>query len=235
MQSAIFPFSVFLLLSLFGIGCIGDDVILDEVAERFDISATIDSLQIENTYQFDATFFNNIGVEMERTIDWTSSDENVLSIDATGLATGIGAGTAKVFAVVETASGEILSDETTIIVTEEEVDEPTIEIPSARSGNIATTSSYTLTGDFTLEETDAGLLLSFADNYQASTSLPGLYVYLTNNPNTLNNAFEISKVETFNGAHTYDITTDADLSTYSHVLYFCKPFGVKVGDGAIVE
>lgn len=233
MQSIKLLFFTFFAISFVGIGCIGDDVILDTVEERFNISTTIDSLQIDNTFQLEAIFFNNIGVEETPTINWSSSDNAILSIDANGLATGISAGTAQVVAAIESSTGNQLQDEMTVIVTEEEVSEPMVEEPTTRSGNIETTSSYTLTGDFTLEETDNGLLLSFADNYQASSSLPGLYVYLTNNPNTLNNAFEIGKVTTFDGEHSYDITIDADLSTYSHVLYFCKPFGVKVGDGAI--
>ena len=236
MQSMKFILFIFLTTFIFTTGCIGDDVVLDTIEERLSINAPIDSLQIGNTHQFSATFFNNIGVQEIRTIDWTSSDDNLLSVDNSGLVTGIAAGTAKIFAAVEIELGNVsLRDEMTIIVTEEAVINPVIEEPTIKSGSIATTSSYTLTGDFTLEETTTGLLLSFADNYKASTSLPGLYVYLTNNPSTLNNAFEIGKVQTFNGQHTYDITTSADLNTYSHVLYFCKPFGVKIGDGAIQD
>lgn len=236
MQSTKFTFFIFLSTFIFTTGCIGDDVVIDTVEERLTItSAAIDSLQIGNTHQFEAIFFNNIGVEEERSIDWVSTDEAILSVDDNGLATGIAAGTAQVFAEIEVETGNVIRDEMTIIVTEEDVEQPVIDEPTTRSGTIATTSSYALTGDFTLEKTATGLQLNFADNYNASTALPGLYVYLTNNPNTLNNAFEIGKVQTFNGEHTYNITTDADLNTYSHVLYFCKPFGVKVGDGAIEE
>ena len=35
------------------------------------------------------------------------------------------------------------------------------------------------------------LILSFAENYKTDDVLPGLYVYLTNNPNTINGALEI--------------------------------------------
>ena len=72
----------------------------------------------------------------------------------------------------------------------------------------------------------------FGDDYQASTSLPGLYVYLTNNPATANNAFEIGRVEIFNGAHSYRIS-GVGLNEYDYLLYWCKPFSVKVGDGEI--
>jgi ABC-type transport system substrate-binding protein len=235
MQSTKFIFFIFFSTLIFTTGCIGDDVVLDTIEERLNITSPIDSLQIGNTHQFEAVFFNNIGVQEERTIDWTSTDEAILSVNNNGLATGIAAGTAQIFAEIEIEAGNVIRDEMTIVVTEEEVEEPVIDEPISRSGTIGTTSSYALTGDFVLEETETGLVLRLADNYNASTALPGLYVYLTNNPNTLNNAFEIGKVETFSGEHSYEITTDADLNTYSHVLYFCKPFGVKVGDGAIEE
>ena len=100
--------------------------------------------------------------------------------------------------------------------------------------SINTTSSYALTGDFTItEDGNGGINLVFADNYNASTALPGLYVYLTNNPSTTTGSLELQKVQTFQGAHTYSIP-NVGVNDYSHVLYFCKPFNVKVGDGEIL-
>ena len=45
-------------------------------------------------------------------------------------------------------------------------------------------------------------------------------------------ALEIGAVETFNGAHSY-VIENTDISEYEFILYFCKPFVVKVGDGQI--
>ena len=100
-----------------------------------------------------------------------------------------------------------------------------------RTGSLQTTSSYLLEGDFVLSEIDGILTLSFASNYKASTALPGLYVYLTNNPNTTSGAYEIGKVTDFNGVHTYTLPSSIGIMDYDYVLYFCKPFNVKVGDG----
>nr|HQU58856.1 hypothetical protein [Saprospiraceae bacterium] len=72
--------------------------------------------------------------------------------------------------------------------------------------------------------------LEIADNYRASTSLPGLYLYLTNNPATVNNALEVGKVAVFDGAHSYHIS-GVGINDYDYLLYWCKPFSVKVGDG----
>jgi len=83
-----------------------------------------------------------------------------------------------------------------------------------------------------LREEGGNLTLRFEDDYRASTALPGLYVYLTNNPNSTNSALEIGAVTTFSGAHTYTIE-DVDISEYQYILYFCKPFNVEVGEGLI--
>ena len=107
-----------------------------------------------------------------------------------------------------------------------------VENPTNGSGTIVSTSSYKLEGDFSLSETNGTLTLSFVDNYEASSALPGLYVYLTNNPNSINDALEIGKVEVFKGAHSYEID-NTSITAFDYVLYFCKPFRVKVGDGKI--
>ena len=83
----------------------------------------------------------------------------------------------------------------------------------------------------TLTEDGDDLLLQIGEDYEASSSLPGLYLYLTNNINSTANAFEIGMVDTFAGAHTYRIE-DIGVNDYDHVLYYCKPFRVKVGDGS---
>lgn len=105
-------------------------------------------------------------------------------------------------------------------------------LPEYRSGSISTTTFYQLKGDFTLSEIDGKLILDFADNYIAEDSLPGLYLYLTNDPNGVEDAFEIGPVEIFEGEHSYEIEGVA-LDEYEYLLYYCKPFRVKVGEGKI--
>jgi hypothetical protein len=102
------------------------------------------------------------------------------------------------------------------------------------SGIITSSSSYELGGSFVLKKTAAGNTeLSFGSDYVASTALPGLYVYLTNNRNSIASAYEIGRVEVFKGEHKYDLGTSVGLTDYRFVLYYCKPFNVKVGDGEI--
>lgn len=210
--------------------CIGDDIIEDEVAERLVITNPLDSIRIDTSYQFEATFFNNVGQMEERTINWLSTDEEILSIDANGLATSHAIGDVTIIASVTLDDNTTLDTDIPLTITENEtvISEPDNE----RSGQIQTTTFYILEGDFVLRAEADELVLEIAENWQASSGLPGLYLYLTNNPNTTNGALEIGKVEVFNGAHSYTIP-DVGINDYSHLLYFCKPFNVKVGDGEI--
>ena len=216
-----------LLIAILFNGCIGDDIIFDEVDPVIRISNPIDSIAINTNHQFEFVYLNNVGVAEQITPQWSSSDQAILQIDANGLAQALQAGTAEV-SVSYQNGGVQLSDSKMVTV-----GDTTVVSTTERSGTIMTTSSYTLTGDFKLSQLgDNDLLLSVADNYEASSSLPGLYIYLTNNPNTTANALELGMVEVYSGAHSYTIE-DVAIDEYSYVLYFCKPFNVKVGDGAI--
>ena len=46
------------------------------------------------------------------------------------------------------------------------------------------------------------------------------------------NAFEIGRVATFSGVHSYTIPNKG-INDYNYIVYFCKPFNVKVGHGQI--
>ena len=215
---------VFALPFLF-FSCVGDDFVMDNVDPVLRITESVDTLGLGDSFEFKAQYLNNVGVEEVLPKDWMSSDESIISIDDNGLATAnqMGETTIRVELNVD---GQLLFDERLVTVSEE-----TVMTPTERTGSLQTTSSYLLTGDFTLSEDNGALILSLADNYAASSSLPGLYVYLTNNPNTTNGALELGKVSAFSGAHSYAIPPDVSLNEFNYVLYFCKPFNVKVGDG----
>lgn len=216
-----------MLILLFS-SCIGDDIIDDEVEPELRISNLIDTLGIGSEYLFQVTYFNNIGQSAAVPVRWASSDSEIVTVSDAGLATGVDYGAVTITASAETNSGMI---ETTFPLV---VGDLTSEVTTlTRSGTIRTTSSYLLTGDFDLIALDGGKLrLVIDENYEASRALPGLYVYLSNNPNSTSDAFEIGRVEVFEGMHEY-IIDDVGLFDYSYLLYYCKPFNVKVGDGEI--
>lgn len=107
--------------------------------------------------------------------------------------------------------------------------------PQFFEGQIRTTSSYTLEGNFRYEHNGTQIILSIDDSYRASSSLPGLYLYLTNNPNSPEDGFEVGAVSVFSGAHSYTLPASIGLMDYKYLLYWCKPFRVKVGDAQIFD
>lgn len=206
--------------------CVGEDIIQDEVPERVTIANPVETLAVGGTHQFTATFWNNVGMEESADLVWASSNTDVVTITNQGLATGVGLGDADI-----TVSLDGRFDVSQVFMVR--TGDMTVEVEETveRAGALRTTSSYALAGDFTLSDNNGSLELTFAQNFVASSSLPGLYVYLTNNPNTINGALEIGPVTSFAGAHSYTVPGTVDINDYSYVLMYCKPFVVKVGDG----
>lgn len=217
------------LCTLLFSACIGDDIIMDRVDETLRITSQAESIAAGETFQFEARFTNNIGETEEGKVAWRSSNEAILTIDQDGLATAITQGMVIISAEVTLEDGAILKQEMDVEVSMVTVE---VELPTSRSGVIKTTTFYDLEGDFTINAVDDKLVIEIADNYKASDGLPGLYIYLTNNPNSISDALEIGEVKVFEGAHTYELE-NVGLMDYDYILYFCKPFRVKVGDGEI--
>ena len=215
-----------LALSLLS-SCIGDDIVFDSVPESVRILNPVDSIAVGDTLQLAARYTNNIGQEETRPIIWKSSVPALLAIDEDGLAVGLAPGDVTVAAEVVLANQTTVMDAFNVVVAEQVIVDPG---GGERSGSIRSTSSYLLQGDFTVKQDGSDIILEIADNYRASTSLPGLYLYLTNNPATVNNALEVGKVAVFDGAHSYHIS-GVGINDYDYLLYWCKPFSVKVGDG----
>ncbi len=224
MRLSIYLIGVLSLLT----SCIGNDFLEDAVAEEIKITDRVDTLGLNDTYQFLARYTDQIGQVRDAAISWNSTAPEIVSIDATGLATGVSVGEATVYVELNETGSPALQDSVRVKVGAETVEPPA----ENRSGVIKTTTFYELAGDFEIEADGDKITIKIADNYKASSTLPGLYLYLTNNPNSINGAFEVSKVTTFSGAHEYEIE-GVGLNDYDYLLYYCKPFNVKVGDGEI--
>ena len=211
--------------------CIENDIIDDKIEEKLSINNTIEKLTKNTTHQYSTKYTNNIGEITTPSITWSSSNPTIISVSNTGLITGLTEGESIISAKVTTSEGKIVSAENTVTITTEIIDNGSLK---EKSGTIRTTSSYVLKGNFTIKEiaNTNDLELSIDASYEASSSLPGLYLYLTNNPNTVSGAKEISKVNVYNGDHIY-IIRDTNINDFNHLLYWCKPFSVKVGDGEI--
>lgn len=223
MKKSILLFAV--LASILG-GCIGDDVVQDFVEPTLRLGIAPDTLLEGSTFQLEVMYFNNVGIQEPITPTWTSSDESIISVDASGLATGLASGTSTITVTYE-GEDQALTDATIITV-----GSSTVIQEVSKSGSIATTSSYKLEGSFTIIEDGDNIIVTFADDYAASTALPGLFLYMANNPSTNNGALEVGPVQVFQGEHSYTID-NVGINDFSHLLYYCKPFNVKVGDGRI--
>ena len=207
--------------------CIKDDIVEDTVEPELRITTNVDSIALDSSFLFQAMYLDNVGNTATVPLQWSSTAPSVIAIDPeSGLAQAQALGSAMI-EVSYDDGGNQLRD-----VIEVGVGMNTVVTPSMRSGTVTTTSSYALSGDFTLSADGSDLLLEFGSDYQASSALPGLFIYLSNNRNTTANALEIAAVQTFSGAHSYTIP-NVGIFDYDYVLYFCKPFNVKVGDGPI--
>ncbi|MCI5054883.1 MAG: DM13 domain-containing protein [Flavobacteriales bacterium] len=207
-------------------GCVKDDILDDMVPERIMILNPLTSIEIGSTYQFQAEYFNNVGMMDSALLSWTSEDTSIVQISAEGLATAKDYGTTRI--EVKFAENNISES------FDLEVSDSTITVETGeRTGTLKTTSSYDLEGNFKLNFDGTNFTLEFDESYVCDQGLPGAYIYLTNNPSTNNQAFEVGEVEQFSGAYTISIPSSSDLmlNSYDYVLFYCKPFNVKVGDG----
>ncbi len=220
-RSTLFYFIFVLAIS----GCIGDDIIDDRVPEVLRITQSVDTIALGETFQFEATYFNEIGDPESASINWISSNPEVIFISETGLAQALSIGNSTISAITSDKDGRTLVDEFNVAVSTSGNSSS-----DSREGTIATTSSYVLEGSFTLTANGNDLILTVSEDFRASSSLPGLYVYLGNNQTSIASAREISKVTQFEGEHSYQIS-NAGLQEYEYLLFWCKPFNVKVGEG----
>lgn len=208
--------------------CVKDDIVDDRVDPVLRITNPIDSLTVDSNFQLKALYLDEVGSEQSVALNWETSNSNVLTIDNSGLVTGVQKGNA--MAIVRYVSEGIDVADTNFVQVDSTIVVQTA--PAEKNGTVQTTSSYPLSGSYSLKEVSGGLELSLGSDYTADNSLPGLYIYLSNNNTTTQFAMEIGPVTVFTGAHTYFIP-GAGINDYTYILYYCKPFNVKVGDGLI--
>ena len=219
-------------LALLCTACVQDDILEDYVDPELRIMNPIDSLTVDSTHQLSYRYLDAIGRVKNVVPDWASDAPEVASVND-GRLTAHAPGTAHITASYADplARNESPTASFDVAVVAAPVVIDTVETTAAK-GTVATTTFYELKGSFTLTEEDGGIRLSFADDYVADDGLPGLYLYLTNNPESTSGAVKVGMVTTFRGEHDYFVP-DVALRDFSHLLYYCLPFRVKVGDGTI--
>lgn len=210
-----------LIIYLFLSGCIGTDIIEDMIDEALVINTRITGIKVGETVIYKATYFDNVGEPMPAEIEWTSSNESVITINNKGEATALAVGNANIV-----ASHKDLLDEIGV-----EAGDETVEDDTERKATLTTTSSYPLVGTAILRKDNGELFLDLLDDFSTTSDLPGLYVYLTNNVSNVSGAVGIGKVVKFTGAQTYPIPGNPGLYDFNYILFYCKPFAVPVGNG----
>lgn len=202
----------------------------DQVPTEIRITNPILSLEIEQTHQYQAKYFDFVGREIsEKPLVWESSDPAVASVSHQGLVTAIGEGSAVITVTSEDDLGNVISATDKLEVSDNTQTEKMII-----SGTLQTTSSYLLRGSFRLEKTEASFTLYLEDDYQADRGLPRLVVFLSNNRNSVADAYRVGEVRVFSGAHSYDLPSEFGLMDYRYLLYWCEPFNVDVGEGILI-
>jgi len=177
----------------------------------------ITALLIENQETSNTTSNTTVSSTTEET---TNAATNTSTLDNTSTTT-----------VTQGTSSDTTTDGNSTTTTETVI----VVAPQFFEGQVNTTSSYILQGNYRYGYVDGVLKLQLDDTYKADTTLPGLYVYLGNNPNTVSGAYEIGKVTVFEGEHSYTLPSSFGLMDYKYILYWCKPFNVKVGDTQLFD
>ncbi|WP_088124866.1 DM13 domain-containing protein [Roseivirga misakiensis] len=211
-----------LLVSMTLFGCIGTDIVEEIIVEeQLTITSRILTLAIGDSFQFEADFFDELGERTNGTTTWSSSDDQIISITADGLATALASGEVTI-TVASGSTSDSISLSTGPMTTFRALE---------RTGSFMGLRNYTVNGDFTLSENGDNLELTFSSNFQSSNG-PGLFVYLSNNSTRVTGGIELGQLSANSGTQTYIISRqNAELDTYNHVIIYCKPFGVAFGTG----
>lgn len=186
---------------------------------RLAINAPQNTLTVGQTTQFTIQAFNMFDEEIPaQDINWVSSATNILSINASGLATANAQGTAMITAT----HGNITSNTFAIAVNAAQA--------TQRTGTFVSLNGYSVNGMVSLIQPSGGgnLTLQFASNFQSSSG-PGLYIYLSNQANSVAGGVEVSKLNSNSGMQTYQVPAGVNLNTYNYVFIYCKPFNVPFG------
>jgi len=225
-------FAFFTLMS--ASSCIKDDIIQDFVQPEIRITNEIDTLGVDSVFTYEFRYLNNVGLNQEISAEWSSSDESVVTINSEGQARGVAEGDATITAsYFDPSIEDEVSDSRDISIGEAILPPPMMDPLRVIDGVIATTTFYPLSGSFQFSELeDGGVTIDIASDYIADDRLPGLYIYLSNNRNSINGALEIDEVTIFAGAHSYTVP-NIEFDEYRFIVYFCKPFNVKVGEATL--
>ena len=184
-----------------------------------EVTPTTAQLLIDDTLQFIAKAYNLKGDTLLGTIfNWRSSANGVVSIDNNGFAKALAAGTTEIFA---SANG---IESSAILIT---------VIPPSRSGTLSRTSHYDVSGTTTLIlQADNNLVLNLENDFRSDTG-PELHVYLSDINEVNSNSLDLGFLQSTSGAQSYTVPMNIEITTYSWVIIYCKPFTAVFGSAQL--
>ena len=182
------------------------------------------SFQINEKLQLVAQALNVSGsVLKDKLISWESSNPAVISVSASGEITAEAAGKASIIAKTDSVSSAVLA----------------LEVQSAsKMATFSGSGSYTVTGTATMfyNESD-DLILEFSNDFSVSSFGAAIYVYLSNQDNSVAGGAEIQQL-TKQGGQSYNLTTinpSLTIDSYDYVIIHCKPFNIPFGKSSKLE
>lgn len=158
-----------------------------------------------------------------KTITWTSNNESVITVNSTGTINAVSEGIASIVATIDGVVSASLK----------------IEVKSnIKKGVFSGSGSYTVTGTASLfiNEND-DLILEFSNDFSVSSFGVAIYVYMSNQNNSVAGGVEIQQLLK-QGGQSYNITninSELTIDSYDYVIIHCKPYNIPFGQSSKLE
>lgn len=175
------------------------------------------SLSLGESHTFTASALNLDGAPLSgKQFTWSSSNPEVVTVDADGRVTALVSGIAGITATTE----GVASVPALLIVPGRNRQGTFVKRPG---------TAYNLAGTATLEEQpDGTLLLKLEDDFMSSAG-PGLEVILSTTNVVNSGSLSLGDLQQTTGAQTYEVSSSVELETYDWVIIHCVPFNVTFG------
>ena len=216
----------FIGLTLLLGSCIGTDFV-DANFEKIELLNPISSLAIGETYDFEVRYTNNVGMEENVNIDWSSSEESIATVDQNGMVTGIAMGQVTIFYAAGDQQESITFD----------VDNETV-MDDSKTATLQGSSGYNASGTATLSiDANNKIILELSSDFETDFAL-GTFIYLANSTEgqqVKSSGLDLGQV-TSGGAKIFDVSSfdnNVGINTYTHVVVLCKPAGISFGFGEL--
>ena len=198
---------------------------------RVTVSPSSVSIEEGGTHQFSATAYTSDNTTISgKTFAWTSSSTSVATINASGLATAVDAGSTTITATVDGKSGTA-----SLTVTE--------AAPRSRTGTISGRNNYSSGGSVTLSETSDGKLRLSITGLSTPSAAPDVFVALYTS-NSINwpirgslpsGAVEFGEVTRQSGNKEWTFTPGSgkNIDSWSHLILHCRLINREVGSASL--